>query len=66
MQAAIQDNAAKGESASSHICSLTGQIAFSDSDLPAVNAVREEAAKDCSKVEVTEVVVSLKCAISII
>merc|ERR1719414_1143082 len=66
--AAIENFAAKAESATADISSLASQIASADSELTAASAVREKEAKDFSKseAELLDVVDTLQRAISII
>eukprot|EP00450_Noctiluca_scintillans_P037561 CAMPEP_0194549592 /NCGR_PEP_ID=MMETSP0253-20130528/95285_1 /TAXON_ID=2966 /ORGANISM="Noctiluca scintillans" /LENGTH=308 /DNA_ID=CAMNT_0039397023 /DNA_START=76 /DNA_END=1000 /DNA_ORIENTATION=- len=67
-KAAIQDDAAKAESAGADVSSLASEIASSDSELAAAKAVREKEAKDFgeSEAELVDVVDTLQRAISII
>merc|ERR1719414_2422993 len=66
--AAIENFAAKAESATADISSLASEIASADSEFTAASAVREKEAKDFSKseAELVDVVDTLQRAISII
>ena len=66
--AAIENYAARAESATADISSLASQIASADSELTAARGVREKEAKDFSKSEseLLDVVDTLQRAISII